>query len=93
MTEPRVYNTLPYLTQLILVFSGQSTLSANFSIKALVIPIALIGYTLLSVLNSVRFLTLLEIAASITFLLPIILVFMCSQVAFSPEGTCFKAAA
>ena len=33
------------------------------------------------------------IAASITFLLPIILVLMVSQVAFSQEGTCFKAAA
>ena len=33
------------------------------------------------------------IDVSITFLLPIILVFMRSQVAFSPEGTCFKAAA
>ena len=68
-------------------------LSANFSIKPLVIPIVLIGYTLLSVLSKVKFLTLLNMAASITFLLPKILVLMVSQVAFSQEGTIFKAAA
>ena len=67
--------------------------SIIFSIKALDIPIALIGLTDLSVLKKTIFLTLESFAASIIFSVPKILVFTASWGKNSHDGTCFKAAA
>jgi hypothetical protein len=96
ITEPLDAITFPYLvTQImVLVFDNDLALAiATFSISALDIPIALIGYAALSVLKQITFETLLLTADRITFYVPITLVYVASKGKNSQEGTCFNAAA
>ena len=65
----------------------------TFSIRAFVIPIALIGYAALSVLKITTFLTSKASADKSTFSVPITFVLIASNGKNSQEGTCFKAAA
>jgi hypothetical protein len=73
--------------------SGPSNDIAVFSIRALDIPIALIGYTALSVLRQTTEPTCASIAARRTLALPWIFVATASKGKNSAEGTCFRAAA
>ena len=66
---------------------------ATFSIKALEMPIALIGYAALSVLKQTTFFTPWAEAESMTFWVPKTLVFVASKGKNSQDGTCFNAAA
>src|ERR1022692_236222 len=66
---------------------------AVFSIRALLMPIALMGYTALSVLRHTTDLTPLAAAASITLALPATLVRTACVGKNSQDGTCFRAAA
>ncbi|MNJ78405.1 hypothetical protein D3C77_761520 [compost metagenome] len=78
----------------VLVWSRLRDLATmTFSIMALEIPIALIGYTALSVLRQTTRCTWFWIAASRTFSVPMTLVFTASIGWNSQEGTCFNAAA
>src|SRR4026207_405388 len=71
-TDPRLAMTLPYRVQQITVrFPPTRDLAiASFSIIALEMPIALIGYTALSVDSTMTFLTPAERAALRTFSAP-----------------------
>src|SRR6266850_8012525 len=66
---------------------------AVFSMRAFVMPMALIGYTALSVLRQTTDRTPQSAAASITFALPLILVRTACAGKNSQDGTCFSAAA
>ncbi len=66
---------------------------AVFSMRALVMPIALIGYTALSVLRQTTDRTPASPAASITLALPTILVRTACAGKNSHDGTCLRAAA
>ena len=66
---------------------------AIFSINALDIPIALIGYAALSVLKTTTLVTLYFSADKSTLFVPIIFVFTACIGKNSQEGTCFNAAA
>lgn len=96
ITEPREYMTLPYRTQETTVrLRGllRAYAWATFSINALLIPIALIGCTALSVLSTTTEPTPLRSAASMTLPLPRMLVRTASSGKNSQEGTCLSAAA
>ena len=67
--------------------------TATFSIKALLIPMALMGYAALSVLKQIMRFTLLATAASMVFWVPKTFVFAASIGKNSQEGTCLRAAA
>ena len=78
------------------VFAGSTLrdLATNtFSIIALEMPMALIGYTALSVLRQIMRLTPHWIAASVAFSVPMTLVLTASIGWNSHEGTCLSAAA
>jgi len=69
MTEPLEHITFPYRTQQTVVGALSSIIvdeTATFSINAFVIPIALMGYTALSVLRHTTRFTLCSIAEEIT---------------------------
>src|SRR6516165_5578455 len=77
ITEPRDAITLPYrVTQMVLwpLARLRDFATATFSISAFDIPIALIGYTALSVLNTITFFTPLAMAAFSVFSVPRMLV-------------------
>src|SRR5690606_32192628 len=94
ITDPREAITLPYLVRhTVVFFKSREAAIATFSIIALEIPIALIGYAALSVLKQITFFTPEVTAASITFCVPITLVCTACIGKNSQEGTCFKAAA
>jgi hypothetical protein len=80
ITDPLDPITFPYLViQIVVVFASLDLATATFSIIALLIPIALIGYTALSVLRTTTLLTPLAVAASRTFCVPKIFVFKASM--------------
>src|SRR5665647_2740470 len=77
MTEPREYMTLPYrVTETVVLDLGwlRANACAVFSISALDMPMALTGYTALSVLRHTTDRTPAAAAASITLWLPMTLV-------------------
>ena len=88
--------TLPYRVAHRTVASGSQTRDfaiMTFSIIAFDIPIALIGYTALSVLSTTQRRTSLAMAARITFSAPTTLVWTASIGWNSHDGTCLSAAA
>ena len=94
MTLPRLFMTLPYRTQQKMVSVGSRFWAATiFSIMALLIPIALMGFTALSVLRATTRRTPAELAASQTFWEPTAFVWRASPGYCSQAGTCFSAAA
>ena len=96
MTEPRDIMTFPYLVIEILVLLSGKFLAkdcATFSIRDLLMPIALIGYTALSVLKHTIPFTPYLTALPMTFELPVIFVATASIGKNSHDGTCFNAAA
>src|SRR5688572_17382146 len=96
ITDPLDAITFPYRVPHKIVPSAGTVLDfaiITFSIIALDIPIALIGYTALSVLKTITFVTLFLIAASNTLAVPSTFVLTASNGKNSQEGTCFKAAA
>src|SRR5690349_8130202 len=94
-TEPRLAITFPYRVQQITVVRPPTRdfAIASFSIIALEIPMALIGYTALSVDSTITFLTPADNAAFRTFSAPSSLVRMASIGKNSHDGTCLSAAA
>ena len=80
ITEPLDAKTLPYLVPQITVESSpcRDLATKTFYIIALEMPMALIGYTALSVLKQITRLTFVLIAAVSTFSVPIILVLTAS---------------
>ena len=96
ITLPLLHITFPYLVQHITVpvsFTSRAFAWITFSIIALLIPIALIGYAALSVDKQTIFLTPAFIAAFNTLFVPSIFVLTASIGKNSQEGTCFNAAA
>ena len=80
----------------IVVLAGSTLrdLATNtFSIIALEMPMALMGYTALSVLRQIMRFTPHCTAASVAFSVPRTLVFTASSGWNSQDGTCFNAAA
>src|SRR5574344_1089133 len=96
ITEPLEHITFPYLVQHIKVLSCSTVLdfaTITFSIIALDVPMAFIGYAALSVKIQMTFLTPASIAAVSTLSVPIIFVLTASIGKNSHDGTCFRAAA
>src|SRR5687767_3744897 len=96
MTDPREAITFPYRVPqmtVLLDFSPREAATMTFSIMALEIPMALMGYTALSVLRHTSRLTPAAIAASMTFSVPMMLVLTASIGWNSQDGTCLSAAA
>ena len=96
MTEPREYITLPYRTHETVVCAPglfRACAWATFSMRALVMPIALTGWTALSVLRNTTAETPLRSHASTTLALPRTFVCTASSGKNSHDGTCFSAAA
>ncbi len=94
ITEPLEPITLPYLVpQKTVLFKVLDLDIITFSINALLIPIALIGYAALSVLRITTFFRSYFSAAFNTLLVPKILVLTASRGKNSHDGTCFNAAA
>src|SRR4051812_47631372 len=82
ITEPREAITLPYRvahSSVSLDDRLRDLATMTFSISALVWPMALIGYTALSVLSTTTFSTRLATAALMTFSVPRILVLTASS--------------
>ena len=96
ITDPQEAITLPYLVPQNIVFESSKFLdfaTITFSIIALDMPMALIGYAALSVLSTTTFFTLCLSANVNTLSVPRMLVFTASNGKNSQEGTCFNAAA
>src|SRR5262245_61275004 len=94
-TEPRLAITLPYLVQQITVESAATRdfATASFSIMALEMPMALIGYTALSVDRTMTRWTRAPIAALSRLSAPRMFVRTASIGKNSHDGTCLSAAA
>src|SRR5216683_2630749 len=96
MTDPRDPITLPYRVPHMTVppeSMWRDDATMTFSIMAFEMPMALIGYTALSVLRQTRRFTPAATAAWITFSVPRMLVRTASIGWNSQDGTCFSAAA
>lgn len=96
ITLPREHMTLPYRVQEITVPVPLASLALariTFSIIALLIPMALMGYAALSVDKQTILFTPNCTAAVKTLFVPSTLVRTASMGKNSQEGTCFKAAA
>ena len=80
-------------TTVLVPSSVRALATITFSIIAFEMPIALIGYTALSVLRQSTRLTSNSTAASITLSVPMTFVFTASMGWNSHDGTCLRAAA